>query len=172
MPRGRLTKTVSIDGEAQDDSSEYNFQLSQASVSSDDHALELAVAEQYFASREKKKKELQKKFLASGQKLVARELSSVSTEIQSTVQSVEEIQDAFLINYATEQDNIRRIWTEILEEHGKLQTLVQQRIEANQIAGEERKAASIQALTKAKEACFGATWFTVYFFLHSSLFIK
>ncbi|THV01966.1 hypothetical protein K435DRAFT_963349 [Dendrothele bispora CBS 962.96] len=150
MPRGRPPKPKhkSVDQEAQGD-----FQLSQSSVSSDDHALELAVAEQYIASREKKKKELQKRFLASGQKLVAKELSTASAEMQSTVQSVEEIQEAFLINYATEQDNIRRIWTEIMEQHRKLQALVQQRIEANQVAGEECEVAQIQALSKMKEAC-------------------
>ncbi|KAF5371669.1 hypothetical protein D9758_003537 [Tetrapyrgos nigripes] len=152
MPRGRTSLPKAVSPE-QDDS-EYNFQLSQTSASSDDHALELAVAEQYMASKEKKKKEAQKKFLASGHRLVQKELSAVSNEMQETKQSIEEIHEAFLINYAAEQDNIRQIWTEILEEHRRLQSIIKERIKSNEASAAECETAQIKGMAKVQEACF------------------
>ncbi|KAJ8082833.1 hypothetical protein PM082_008690 [Marasmius tenuissimus] len=105
----------------------FNFALSQASqASSDDNtALEMALAEKYTASKEKKKRENQQKFLAASKKHLLKELTTPVEDVQATCQSVEELVEAFVVNYATEEDNIRKIWCEIIEEERKLQSYIE-----------------------------------------------
>ncbi|KAK1225109.1 hypothetical protein PQX77_011978 [Marasmius sp. AFHP31] len=105
----------------------FSFALSQASqASSDDNtALEMALAEKYTASKEKKKRENQQKFLAASKKHLLKELTTPVEDLQATCQSVEEVVEAFVVNYATEEDNIRKIWCEIIEEERKLQSFIE-----------------------------------------------
>ncbi|KAE9408586.1 hypothetical protein BT96DRAFT_1013226 [Gymnopus androsaceus JB14] len=147
MPRGN-GKSVGFD---LDDNFSF-MQASQASNGSDDTAIELAVAEKYIASRDKKKKEQQKKFLVSGRKFVSKETDGCTETLQTTAQSVEELLQAFTINYAAEDDCIRALWSAIHEEQRKLHKLSKHLTSASVNAGVESEASLIKGMGKAKEA--------------------
>ncbi|KAJ3898908.1 hypothetical protein F5879DRAFT_926677 [Lentinula edodes] len=157
MPRG---KGKSVDFDLQDDELPFlGSQDSNGSNGSEDNAFQLAFAEQYIATREKKKKEQQRKFLVGAKKLVSKEIKSsaeVITEAARSVYSREELFQAFTINYATEEDCIRNLWLAIVEEERKLQNLSKRFHSAVIKEGEECEAEQIKGMGKAQEAVLGA----------------
>ncbi|KAJ3876112.1 hypothetical protein F5051DRAFT_454064 [Lentinula edodes] len=154
MPRG---KGKSVDFDLQDDELPFlGSQDSNGSNGSEDNAFQLAFAEQYIATREKKKKEQQRKFLAGAKKLVSKEIKSSAEVITEAARSVEELFQAFTINYATEEDCIRNLWLAIVEEERKLQNLSKRFHSAVIKEGEEFEAEQIKGMGKAQEAVLGA----------------
>ncbi|KAF8828830.1 hypothetical protein HHX47_DHR3000160 [Lentinula edodes] len=151
MPRG---KGKSVDFDLQDDELPFlGSQDSNGSNGSEDNAFQLAFAEQYIATREKKKKEQQRKFLAGAKKLVSKEIKSSAEVITEAARSVrEELFQAFTINYATEEDCIRNLWLAIVEEERKLQNLSKRFHSAVIKEGEECEAEQIKGMGKAQEA--------------------
>ncbi|KIK68903.1 hypothetical protein GYMLUDRAFT_91311 [Collybiopsis luxurians FD-317 M1] len=147
MPR---TKGKSVEFDMKDD--DFAFMASQASSSSDDHTFEIALAEQLMASKEKKKKEKQRKFLIAGRKHALRETDAISDIFDSGIKSIHELFQAFTINYAAEDDNIRALWSAILEEQCKLQKLSARYQSAMIKAGEECESYQIKGMGKVKEA--------------------
>ncbi|KAJ3922249.1 hypothetical protein F5877DRAFT_75396 [Lentinula edodes] len=150
MPRG---KGKSVDFDLQDDELPFlGSQDSNGSNGSEDNAFQLAFAEQYIATREKKKKEQQRKFLAGAKKLVSKEIKSSAEVVTEAARSVEELFQAFTINYATEEDCVRNLWLAIVEEERKLQNLSKRFHSAVIKEGEECEAEQIKGMGKAQEA--------------------
>ncbi|KAJ3741860.1 hypothetical protein DFH05DRAFT_1461940 [Lentinula detonsa] len=106
-------------------------------------SFQIAFTQQYRAALEKKKKEQQRKFFVSGKKSVSKEHSRIV---------IEELFQAFTINYAAEDDRIRSLWPTILEEERKLQKLSKQFQSAIVKMGQECETEQIQGMAKAKEA--------------------
>ncbi|KAF5388793.1 hypothetical protein D9757_005659 [Collybiopsis confluens] len=129
---------------------------SQLSSSSDDPTFELALAEQLLVSKEKKKKEKQRKFLLAGRKLASKETDSATAMFSGAVQSIDELFQAFTINYAAEDDSIRALWSTISEEQSKLQKLSKRYRLAVLKAGEECEHKQIKGMGKAKESVLDA----------------
>ncbi|KAJ3864467.1 hypothetical protein EV359DRAFT_81388 [Lentinula novae-zelandiae] len=160
MPRG---KGKSVDFDLQDDELPFlGSQDSNGSNGSEDNAFQLAFAEQYIATREKKKKEQQRKFLAGAKKLVSKEIKSSAEVITETARSVDELFQAFTINYATEEDCIRVLWLAIVEEERKLQNLSKRFHSAVIKEGEECEAEQIKGMGKAQEAVLVRIFVLVY----------
>ncbi|KAJ3933073.1 MAG: hypothetical protein NXY57DRAFT_52074 [Lentinula lateritia] len=154
MPRG---KGKSVDFDLQDDELPFlGSQDSNGSNGSEDNAFQLAFAEQYIATREKRKKEQQRKFLAGAKKLVSKEIKSSAEVIIEAARSVDELFQAFTINYATEEDCIRGLWLAIVEEERKLQNLSKRFHSAVIKEGEECETEQIKGMGKAQEAVLGA----------------
>ncbi|KAJ4468339.1 hypothetical protein J3R30DRAFT_3715281 [Lentinula aciculospora] len=150
MPRG---KGKSVDFNLQDDDLPFmESQDSNGSNGSEDNAFQLAFAEQYIATREKKKKEQQRKFFVSGKKSVSKDIESSAAIVTEAARSVEELFQAFTINYAAEDDCIRAFWTAILEEQCKLQKLSIQFHSATVKEGQNCETEQIKGMGKAKEA--------------------
>ncbi|KAK7059226.1 hypothetical protein VNI00_001853 [Paramarasmius palmivorus] len=104
---------------------------------SDDNALQLAFAEQLLATKAQKKKETQQKFVSNVRRGIRTQLTTPIQTLSDTKQSIEELLQAFIVNHATEEDNIRRIWEEILDEERRLQQLLSTSIKTNTAVGEE-----------------------------------
>ncbi|KAJ4500271.1 hypothetical protein C8R41DRAFT_863273 [Lentinula lateritia] len=142
MPRG---KGKSVDFDLQDDELPFlGSQDSNGSNGSEDNAFQLAFAEQYIATREKRKKEQQRKFLAGAKKLVSKEIKSSAEVIIEAARSVDELFQAFTINYATEEDCIRGLDT--------FQNLSKRFHSAVIKEGEECETEQIKGMGKAQEA--------------------
>ncbi|KAJ7910284.1 hypothetical protein B0H13DRAFT_2329552 [Mycena leptocephala] len=100
---------------------EFDFLASQQSTGSDDHALQLAVAQQLMASKEKKRKELEKKFFQAAKNKLSSEISAAADEVKCAVDATENVYAKFILDYAASEDAIRALWMEIKKEE---QTLV------------------------------------------------
>ncbi|KAJ7154035.1 hypothetical protein C8R46DRAFT_1118513 [Mycena filopes] len=133
---------------------DFDFLASQqSSTGSDDHALQLAVAQQLMASKEKKRKELEKKFFQAARHKLANELSTAHEDVSNTIQTTEKIYAKFILDYAASEDAIRALWMEIKKEE---QTLIdiadkQRTLNASMRASTEK--AQIAGMAKVKEAC-------------------
>ncbi|KAL0576038.1 hypothetical protein V5O48_005946 [Marasmius crinis-equi] len=140
--------------EPQDEESHFALsQASNASSSDDNAALEAALAEQFMVSKEKKKKENQQRFLVAAKKHILKEIYSPVEELKATVQSVEELIQAFIINLASEEDNIRKIWCDILEEEQKLLSFVETCRTNNDVTRKTAEELHIKGLSKIQTVC-------------------
>ncbi|KAJ7058300.1 hypothetical protein C8F01DRAFT_1147802 [Mycena amicta] len=106
----RLRKTESIGG-----GDDFDFlAASQGSTGSDDHGLQLAVAQQLMASKEKKRKEKERKFLQAAKNKVTADLTVGVPEMTlSSFADSEELYTKFISDYAASEDAIRVLWHEI-----------------------------------------------------------
>ncbi|ESK98124.1 hypothetical protein Moror_370 [Moniliophthora roreri MCA 2997] len=120
---------------------------------SDDNALQLAFAEQLLTSKAQKKKENQQKFVTTVRRGVRTQLTTPVQTLNETKQSVEELLQAFIINRATEEDNIRRIWEEIIDEERKLEQLFSGALITNKINGTECEQMQVSGLGSLKTVC-------------------
>ncbi|GLB44586.1 hypothetical protein LshimejAT787_1702130 [Lyophyllum shimeji] len=145
----RSTKPLSGDLSS-DDEDEFNFLASQQSNGSEDQALEMALAKHYAAVREKKRKENEQKFLKTAYKQLSKEVAIPTEELSS---SVETVYADFLQKYATSEDTIHKIWSQIQKEQQKLLTLVQKKLALNTEARKKIEANHISGLARTKAAC-------------------
>ncbi|KAF9269677.1 hypothetical protein L218DRAFT_283396 [Marasmius fiardii PR-910] len=135
---------------------ELDFMLSQISNSSDDHenaVLQKLLAEKLKASSEKKKKEHQKKFLGAIKKHIMKEITGSVEEFNATIQAIDELLQAFLVEHATQEDNIRKIWCEIVDEERKLQTFIGTCLSDNANASEAGERLRVKGMAKIRTVC-------------------
>ncbi|KDQ54497.1 hypothetical protein JAAARDRAFT_38168, partial [Jaapia argillacea MUCL 33604] len=129
------------------------LQLSQQSASSDDAGLVAFVTQHYQASVEKKKKEKEAKFI----QWVNQELDKcLSQHMQRFAKNVEEMNAAyegFTMEYAAAEDEIRSIWSQILNEQRKLLVHVEEKVKVSLEANTEREEGHVEGLVSAKSAC-------------------
>ncbi|KAG7446437.1 uncharacterized protein BT62DRAFT_1005712 [Guyanagaster necrorhizus] len=139
----------------QDNGDEFSFMTSQASNGSDDHMLQQALAERVFAAKEKKKKEMEKKFLAAGQQHLVKETANTSTNIQSTYQAANEELQRFIMEYVSVEDKIRALWDQLRREQQSLASIAEKRRMTLQASAQGCEAKHIKAMGLVKEACYG-----------------
>ncbi|KAJ7806923.1 hypothetical protein B0H14DRAFT_3483703 [Mycena olivaceomarginata] len=105
---------------------DFDFLASQQSSGSDDQAIQVTIAHQLMASREKKRKEQEKKFFQIAKnKLTAErgfQISAATDEVRSTIETTEKAYTKFILDYAALEDTIRALWMEIKKEE---QTLIE-----------------------------------------------
>ncbi|KAF9070881.1 hypothetical protein BDP27DRAFT_1323155 [Rhodocollybia butyracea] len=147
MPRG---KEKSGDFDLVDD--DLVIMASQASNGSDDAALELAIAEKFMASKDKKRKDQQRKWHVSARKAISQDTTDSKETMASATQSAKELYQAFTIHHAEEEDRIRATWSMIFEEARKLQKMSKRLHSAIVNEGEESEAKQIKGMGKAQEA--------------------
>ncbi|KAK0212999.1 hypothetical protein DFS33DRAFT_1377445 [Desarmillaria ectypa] len=139
----------------QDSSDGFNFIASQASNGSDDKMLQQALAERVFATKEKKKKETERKFLAAGQKYLVKETTNASANIQSTYQVANEEFQRFTMEYASIEDEIRALWDRLRQEQHSLASIAEKRRTTLLASAKACEAKHIKAMGLVKETCYG-----------------
>ncbi|KAF7332583.1 hypothetical protein MKEN_00141000 [Mycena kentingensis (nom. inval.)] len=147
----RIRKTESIKSSGGDD---FDFlAASQGSAGSDDQAFQLAVAQQLMASKEKKQREKEAKFLQAAKKKLTNELTAVAESIQNAQAVPEEHHARFYIDYAVSEDNIRALWIEIRKEVERLDALALKYIQTHIAARAATENAHIAGMGSVREAC-------------------
>ncbi|KAJ7767994.1 hypothetical protein B0H14DRAFT_358408 [Mycena olivaceomarginata] len=101
---------------------DFDFLASQQSSRSDDQAIQVAIAHQLMASREKKRKEHEKRFFQVAKNKLTGEISAAADDVRSTVETTEKAYAKFILGYAALEDTIRALWMEIKKEE---QTLIE-----------------------------------------------
>ncbi|KAJ7466024.1 hypothetical protein FB451DRAFT_1561294 [Mycena latifolia] len=135
---------------------DFDFLASQQSTSSDDHALQLAVAQQLMASKEKKRKELEKKFLQAAKSKLSKEITNAADDVKSAVEATEAVYAKFLLDYAASDDAIRALWMQIKEEEQKLVEIAKRQRAMNEELRKATEKAQIAGMAQVKEACHDA----------------
>ncbi|GBE87138.1 hypothetical protein SCP_1003850 [Sparassis crispa] len=126
--------------------------LSQQSVSSDDAGLMAVVAQEMQTSWEKKRKEKEGRFLQLAKNELESRISATTDELASTVAEINGIYEKFVLEYASIDDDIRRIWVELLREQQRLLVLAQQKHKFMAERDKEREKGQVQGMAIAKRA--------------------
>ncbi|KAK7038396.1 hypothetical protein R3P38DRAFT_3182482 [Favolaschia claudopus] len=135
---------------------DFDFLASQQSNASgsDDQAMQLAIAQQLMASKERKRKELEKKFFQAARHKLNGEFSAAADEVKSAIEATEQIYAKFLTDYATCEDKIRALWMLIKEEEQTLVDIAKKQHELNLAMRTETEQAQFTGMGQAKEACY------------------
>ncbi|KAL5524929.1 hypothetical protein ACEPAF_8798 [Sanghuangporus sanghuang] len=129
----------------------------QPSQSSSDDGMMATIAQKMQTSMEKRKKEREVRFLQAAQLEFSRILSEKAHELQDGVAEIDKIYSSFQDAYVANEDNIRRLWTAILEEQLKLHDLVDEKHRSTIEDEKCREKDHIQALAHCRKACEGRT---------------
>nr|GAT45879.1 predicted protein [Mycena chlorophos] len=147
----RLRKTESIKSNGGDD---FDFlAASQGSTGSDDHALQLAVAQQLMASKEKKRKDHERKFLQASKSKLEKQLHG---EAEAAVAAITELNEAyanFFTDYIASEDVIRAIWVELKDTIAKHHALVGKLRKKGEALRAATEVAQIDGMGSVKGAC-------------------
>lgn len=121
---------------------------------SDEQSLEFAlIAQQVNAAREKRREEKESKFLKTTEHLLEHELDKPRKAFSSMVKEVAKAYSGFQSEYATCEDNIRKLWCQLSEEHGKLETLERAFHVKYECTGKEFEDSEIAGLSKMAASC-------------------
>ncbi|KAJ6462433.1 hypothetical protein C8R45DRAFT_1026771 [Mycena sanguinolenta] len=132
---------------------DFDFLASQQSTGSDDHAIQLAIAQQVMASKEKKRKEHEKRFLqVAKNKLNAERIAAVE-EFKNTVDVTGKVYEKFIFDYAAVDDHIRALWMEIKKEEQTLIDIAKKRRVKNRAQYLTTEKAQIGGMGQVREAC-------------------
>ncbi|KAF7305664.1 hypothetical protein HMN09_00820100 [Mycena chlorophos] len=151
----RLRKTESIKSNGGDD---FDFlAASQGSTGSDDHALQLAVAQQLMgslsASKEKKRKDHERKFLQASKSKLENQLHGDAETAVAAVTELNEAYANFFAEYIASEDVIRAIWVELKDTIAKHHALVGKLRKKGEALRAATEAAQIDGMGSVKGAC-------------------
>ncbi|KAJ7648974.1 hypothetical protein DFH06DRAFT_1475956 [Mycena polygramma] len=135
------------------DTEDFDFLASQQSTGSDDQALQLAVAQQLMVSKEKKRKELEKKFFLAAKNKLTSEITNAADDVKNAVEATEQIYAKFILDYAASEDAIRALWMEIKKEEQTLIELGKKQHAANNTMNAARERGQIDGMGQVREAC-------------------
>ncbi|CAK5268904.1 unnamed protein product [Mycena citricolor] len=121
---------------------------SQQSNGSDDQASLLPSI-----TKEKKRKETEKKFLQAAKNKLSSEISSAAAVVKNAVEESEKVYAKFVLDYASSEDSIRALWTEIRVEQQKLVELGRKQRAASDALRSTTEKAQIEGMAQVKEAC-------------------
>ncbi|KAJ6579377.1 hypothetical protein B0H10DRAFT_1962914 [Mycena sp. CBHHK59/15] len=130
------------------------FQLPNSADSINDARLQLAVAQQLMTSKEKKRKEMEKKFFQTARMQLTNDITQAGDEVMATVHATEQIYAKFILDYAASEDAIRALWSEIREEEQKLLDIAKKQRAVNDELGPATEKAQIASMAQVKEACY------------------
>ncbi|KAJ7792146.1 hypothetical protein B0H14DRAFT_2932703 [Mycena olivaceomarginata] len=132
---------------------DFDFLASQQSSGSDDQAIQVAIAHQLMASREKKRKEHEKKNFQIAKNKLTAEISAAADDVRSTVETTEKAYAKFILDYAALEDTIRALWMEIKKEEQTLIEIAKKQHAANDIIRTAMETTGYAALGQIKESC-------------------
>ncbi|KAJ7674289.1 hypothetical protein B0H17DRAFT_1208093 [Mycena rosella] len=144
----RLRKTESV-APVED----FDFLASQQSTGSDDHALQLALAQQITASKEKKRKDMEKKFFQAAKHKLTGDITGAADNVKNALEETEALYAKFITDYAASEDTIRGLWVQIQVEEQTLVAIAQRQREANAELRVVTETAQIAGMAQVKEAC-------------------
>ncbi|KAJ7303644.1 hypothetical protein DFH08DRAFT_54790 [Mycena albidolilacea] len=132
---------------------DFDFLASQQSSGSDDQAIQVAIAHQLMASREKKRKEQEKKFFQIAKNKLTAEISAATDDVRSTIETTEKAYTKFILDYAALEDTIRALWMEIKNEEQTLIEIAKKQRIANDAVRTTMETTGYTALGQIKESC-------------------
>ncbi|CAK5269975.1 unnamed protein product [Mycena citricolor] len=104
-------------------------------------------------TKEKKRKETEKKFLQAAKNKLSSEISSAAAVVKNAVEESEKVYAKFVLDYASSEDSIRALWTEIRVEQQKLVELARKQRAASDALRSTTEKAQIEGMAQVKEAC-------------------
>ncbi|KAJ7268217.1 hypothetical protein B0H12DRAFT_97074 [Mycena haematopus] len=132
---------------------DFDFLASQQSTGSDDQAMQLAIAQQVMASKEKKRKDLEKRFIQVAKNKLTAEITAAADEMKSTVDATEKAYAKFILDYATLEDTIRALWMEIKREEQILIDIAKKQRAASDALRVVVEKTQFTGMGQVKEAC-------------------
>ncbi|KAF7291242.1 hypothetical protein MIND_01267900 [Mycena indigotica] len=126
---------------------------SQGSTGSDDQTFQLAVAQQLMASKEKKRKEQERKFIQAAKNKLNNELGASAEAAVAAYTDLETAFTQFFADYITSEDAIRAIWAELKAATIHYQQVADKLRAKNEGLRGTTEAAQISAMGGVKGAC-------------------
>ncbi|TDL16359.1 hypothetical protein BD410DRAFT_832128 [Rickenella mellea] len=123
------------------------------SQASSDDGMMAAIAQQMQVSMEKKKKEKEMKLLQAAKNEMNKLVDDKAAEFTECVAEMDGIYSDFQFAHASAEDDIRKLWIQILEEQKKLQALAIAKYKSNVEREKRREQDHIKAMTHARKAC-------------------
>ncbi|KLO08036.1 hypothetical protein SCHPADRAFT_944781 [Schizopora paradoxa] len=130
-----------------------NDDVPQPSQSSSDDGLMATIAQQMQLSMEKKKKEKEGRVLQNAQKELIRIIRDKAQEFTDMAAGLDQIFEAFQLEYATNEDTIRKLWEAILKEQLKLHKIIEEKQKKASEYEQQREQKHIKALALGRKAC-------------------
>ncbi|EMD35078.1 hypothetical protein CERSUDRAFT_96991 [Gelatoporia subvermispora B] len=112
----------------------------------------MAVAQQMQASWEKKRKDREAKFLQAAKAEIDKCSSSRVDEFANAIAEMNNVYEKFVTDYTAVEDEIRKIWVEILGEQQALPTLAEKKHNTYIEHDKQRERGQVQGMAIAKKA--------------------
>ncbi|KAI0920437.1 hypothetical protein AcV5_010168 [Taiwanofungus camphoratus] len=122
------------------------------SMSSDDAGVMAAVAQQMQTSWEKKRKEKENTFFQEAKVELSKCVSTRTDKFAEAIEEMNGVYEKFVLDYASVEDNIRKLWAQLLEEQEKLLNLSEQKHRRLIETEKEREKGQVQGMAMAKKA--------------------
>ncbi|KAH9948470.1 hypothetical protein B0H21DRAFT_235023 [Amylocystis lapponica] len=130
-------------------------QLSQHSSGSDDAGIMAVVAQQMQSSWEKSRKEKEAKFFQEAKAGLNHWTIATSDEYSRAIAEMNGIYEKFVSDYAAVEDDIRKIWVQLLKEQQTLLVLAEKKHKHMIESDKEREKGQVQGMAIAKKAMEG-----------------
>ncbi|CCM02115.1 uncharacterized protein FIBRA_04192 [Fibroporia radiculosa] len=106
----------------------------------------------HLATWEKKRKEKEAKFFQEADIGLNKCISTRVDEFTNAVNEMNGVYEKFILDYAGIEDEIRKIWTELLREQQRLRVLSEQKLNRVSAGEQERERGQVQGMAIAKKA--------------------
>ncbi|RDX44100.1 hypothetical protein OH76DRAFT_1409469 [Lentinus brumalis] len=126
--------------------------LSQQYLSSDDTGFMAAVAAQMQSSWEKKRKEKETKYLQMAKADLNACIGGRLEEYSAAMTDLNSTYEKFVLDYAQVEDQIRKLWLQLLQEQQKLLALSDKKHKAAGETDKEREKGQVKGMAIAKKA--------------------
>ncbi|KAF9813291.1 hypothetical protein IEO21_05675 [Rhodonia placenta] len=110
------------------------------------------VAQQMQNSWEKKRKDKEAKYFQEAQALLTKCIAQRTEEFTEAAEELDDKYEKFVLEYASVEDEIRNLWTQLLKEQQKLLLLAEQKHQGVRECEKERERGQVQGMAIAKKA--------------------
>ncbi|KAI0742731.1 hypothetical protein C8Q80DRAFT_1190498 [Daedaleopsis nitida] len=110
------------------------------------------VATQMQSSWEKKRKERESKYLHNAKEELEKCIFGRSEEYTDAITELNSAYEKFVFEYAQVEDDIRKLWMQLLQEQQKLLALSERKSKAARENDEERERGQVKGMAVAKKA--------------------
>ncbi|RPD77064.1 hypothetical protein L226DRAFT_569275 [Lentinus tigrinus ALCF2SS1-7] len=129
--------------------------MSQQFLGSDDTGFMAAVAAQMQSSWDKKRKEKEAKYLQTSKAELNACITSRLEEYTAAMMDLNSAYDKFVLDYAQVDDQIRKLWLQLLQEQQKLLALSEKKHKTAVETDKEREKGQVKGMAIAKKAVEG-----------------
>ncbi|KAI1790598.1 hypothetical protein LXA43DRAFT_486213 [Ganoderma leucocontextum] len=118
----------------------------------DDTGLMAAVATQMQTSWEKKRKEKETRFIHNAREDIDKCLADRNEEYAAATTELNRAYEKFVFDYAQVEDQIRKLWLQLVHDQEKLLDISNKRQKANETNDSEREKGQVKGMAIAKKA--------------------
>ncbi|KAI0759112.1 hypothetical protein C8Q74DRAFT_1301937 [Fomes fomentarius] len=119
---------------------------------SDDAGIMAAVAAQMQSSWEKKRKDKETRYLQNAKEELDKCISGRLEEYITAIVELNGVYENFVIQYAQVEDQIRKLWLQLLQEQQKLLSLAEKKQESAVVNDKDREKGQVKGMAIAKKA--------------------